>query len=45
MPTKFPAAPRACVKRARVLRARVLRARATAAYIAKKIDRKKARQL
>ena len=31
MPTKFPAAPRACVKRARVLRAR-----ATAAYIAKK---------
>ena len=31
MPTQFPAAPRACVKRARVLRAR-----ATAAYIAKK---------
>ena len=30
MPTQFPAAPRACVKRARVLRAR-----ATAAYIAK----------
>jgi hypothetical protein len=41
MPTQFPAAPRACVKRARVLRAR-----ATAAYIAKtKIDRKIARQL
>jgi len=39
MPTQFPAAPRACVKRARVLRAR-----ATAAYIAKKIDRKIARQ-
>jgi hypothetical protein len=30
MPTQFPAAPRACVKRARVLRAR-----ATAAYIEK----------